>query len=202
MRAQVEIAELLAGEAKLSTGETIPADIVICGTGWHQRVPFFGDELKSKLTDTQGNFRLYRTMVPVGVPRLMFNGYNSSFFSQLNAEVGALWLIELMTNNITLPHPNVMNQSIDERLAWTEARTDGKHSKGTNIIPFSVHQMDELLNEIDLNIGVFKRFTQWLMPVVGPDYKKLMARLLARHKAPHAPERSFNASRHAPKSLR
>ncbi len=202
MRARVEIAELLAGEAKLSTGETIPADIVICGTGWHQRTPFFSDELKSKLTDSQGNFRLYRTMVPVGVPRLMFNGYNSSFFSQLNAEVGALWLIELMTNNITLPHPSVMNQSIDERLAWTEARTDGKHSKGTNIIPFSVHQMDELLNEIDLNIGVFKRFTQWLMPVVGPDYKKLMARLLARHKTPYPPKNSFSASRHAPKSLR
>jgi hypothetical protein len=202
MKARVEITELLAGEAKLSTGETVPADIIICGTGWHQRVPFFNDELTSKLTDSQGNFRLYRTMVPVGVPRLMFNGYNSSFFSQLNAEVGALWLIELMTNNITLPHPDVMNQSIDERLAWTEARTDGKHSKGTNIIPFSVHQMDELLNEIDLNIGVFKRFTQWLMPVVGPDYKALMTRLLARHNAPELSEESLGVSRHATKPAR
>ena len=202
MKARVEITELLAGEATLSTGETVPADIVICGTGWHQRVPFFNDELTSKLTDSQGNFRLYRTMVPVDVPRLMFNGYNSSFFSQLNAEVGALWLIELMTNHITLPHPDVMNQSIDERLAWTEARTDGKHSKGTNIIPFSVHQMDELLNEIDLNIGLLKRFTQWLMPVVGPDYKTLMTRLLARHNAPDLAEESFSVSRHATKSSR
>jgi hypothetical protein len=25
-----------------------------------------------------------------GVSRLLFNGYNSSFFSQLNAEIGAL----------------------------------------------------------------------------------------------------------------
>jgi hypothetical protein len=141
-------------------------------------------------------------MVPVGVPRLMFNGYNSSFFSQLNAEVGALWLIELMMNNITLPPSHVMNQSIDERLAWTEARTDGKHSKGTNIIPFSVHQMDELLNEIDLNIGVFKRFTQWFMPVVGSDYKTLMTRLLTRHKAPCFTEESCSASTRTSKSLR
>ena len=136
----------------------------------------------ARLTDSEGNFRLYQTMVPVDVPGLLFNGYNSSFFSQLNAEVGALWLVEYLAGRIQLPSKAEMNRQIDERLQWTEARTDGKHSKGTNIIPFSVHQMDELLNEIDLNLSAPKRFTQWLMPVTGSDYRNLNERLLRRYR--------------------
>ena len=194
MKVGAEITELHAGEACLSTGETVPADIIICGTGWHQRVPFLDADLTSRITDAHGNFRLHRTMVPVHVPRLMFNGYNSSFFSQLNAEVGALWLIEYMAGNVALPSAAAMNQSIDKRLAWTEARTDGKHSKGTNIIPFSVHHMDELLNEINLNIGPLKRFTQWFIPVVGSDYGKLLQRLLARHEGSHSQETQVNVT--------
>jgi len=177
----LEIQQLRPGEAVLSDGKIVPADLVVCGTGWHQRVPFFSAELGAQMTDQSGNFRLYKTMLPVHVPRLLFNGYNSSFFSQLNAEVGALWLVEYLFGRITLPSKPDMDEAITARLKWTEQRTDGKHSKGTNIIPFSVHQMDELLNEINLNLGAFKRFTQWLNPVTGADYRRLTARLLARH---------------------
>ena len=74
-----------------------------------------------------------------------------------------------------------MNRWIDERLAWMEARTDGKHSKGTNIIPFSVHQMDELLKDINLELSALVRFKQWLAPVVGSDFKNLTKRLQKRH---------------------
>lgn len=183
IRKHTEIVELRAGEAVLSNGDVIPADIVICGTGWKQRVPFFDNQMTSRLTDENDNFRLYRSMIPVSVPGLAFNGYNSSFFSQLSAEIGALWLIEFFSGNISMPTDSEMNRDIDQRLAWMEERTDGKHSKGTNIIPFSVHQIDEFLGDIDLRLNVFKRFSQWLMPVVGPDYRALTKRLLARHQA-------------------
>jgi hypothetical protein len=89
-------------------------------------------------------------MLPVSVNRLAFNGYNSSFFSQLNAEVGALWLAAYLRNAVKLPSNADMNSDIDRRLKWMELRTDGKHSKGTNIIPFSLHQIDELLGDIGL----------------------------------------------------
>ena len=36
-----------------------------------------------RVTDDRGNFALYRQLLPVDVPNLAFNGYNSSFFSQL-----------------------------------------------------------------------------------------------------------------------
>jgi cation diffusion facilitator CzcD-associated flavoprotein CzcO len=82
------------GTATLANGQTIPADIIICGTGWQQVIPFLDDEVKARVLDARGNFRLYRSILPVGQPRLLFNGYNSSFFSQLNAEIGAMWILE------------------------------------------------------------------------------------------------------------
>lgn len=176
-----EIAKLGGGLATLSDGSAIPADVVICGTGWHQRCDFLDAAVLGRVTDANGNFRLYRSMMPVGVPRLAFNGYNSSFFSQLNAEVSALWLADMLRGGLTLPSDAVQNAYIDRRLVWMEERTDGKHSKGTNIIPFSVHHMDEMLAEIDLKLPLSTRLKHWLVAIDAADYGGLLPRLLRRH---------------------
>ena len=180
VKKNAEIVRLRPGVADLSTGETLPADLIVAGTGWHQRVPFFSDAMTRRITDRNGDFRLYRTMLPVGVPRLAFNGYNSSFFSQLNCEVGAMWIAEHLRGAIEIPSREEQNADIDRRLAWMRARTDGKHSKGTNIIPFSIHHIDELLDEIGLNIGGGKKLPQWFAAldpsVYAPIYNKLLKR--------------------------
>ena len=181
IRKATEIKALRAGEAELSSGETLPADLIVCGTGWHQQVPFLDHDIMEKVTDKEGNFRLFKSVLPLGVPNLLFNGYNSSFYSQLNAEVVSLWIAEYLQGGVTLPATERMNQWIDERLAWMKERTDGKHSKGTNIIPFSLHQIDELLKDINLELGVMKRFSQWFIPVVGSDFEHLNTRLQRRH---------------------
>lgn len=175
------IDQLLPGKAILSSGEVVPADVVICGTGWHQQVPFLAPEVMQRVTDTRGNFRLYRSILPVDMPRLAFNGYNSSFFSQLNCEIGALWLADYLRGGLRLPSADAQRAMIDKRLAWMEERTDGKHSKGTNIIPFSVHNIDELLEDMALPLGGLTRFKQWLGPVNPADYQIVTKRLLQRH---------------------
>lgn len=175
-----EISALEPGRARLSNGKTLPADIIICGTGWHQRVDFLPADVRAKVTDAQGNFRLYRSMIPLGVPRLLFNGYNSSFFCQLNAEIGAIWLAAYLTNQLTLPSTAYMNADIDKRLAWMDARTGGKHCKGTNIVPFSIHHIDELLQDLDLELARGTRILQWLRTVRAEDFKTVWQRFLAR----------------------
>lgn len=169
--------------ALLSNGQTVPADVVVCGTGWNQSVPFLPASLMSRVTDDQGNFRLYRSMIPVDVPGLMFNGYNSSFFSQLNCEIGALWIADLLGGHLKLPTSQEQNRAVSERLAWMHQRTDGKHAKGTNIIPFSLHHIDELLRDIGLPLSALTRFKQWLMPTNPADYRVISRRLLERYGA-------------------
>lgn len=176
-----EIVSLSEGKVELSNGTVLPVDIIICGTGWHQRCTFLDDEVMDKVTDEQGNFRLYRSMLPVGVPRLAFNGYNSSFFSQLNCEIGALWLTDYLNGGFDLPSEQVQNRYIDERLAWMEQRTDGKHSKGTNIIPFSIHHIDELLDDMNMNVGRFTQFKQWFGALHPKVYRHILSVLQKKH---------------------
>jgi dimethylaniline monooxygenase (N-oxide forming) len=167
--------------AELSSGELVRADVIVCGTGWQQRVPFLPPEVSARLTDDQGNFRLHRFMTPVHVPRLAFNGYNSSLFSQLNCEIGALWLADLLGGGLRLPSAAQQDQGITARLAWMEARTEGKHARGTNLIPFSLHHIDELLADMRLPLGAATRLKQWLLPTAPGDYAPVSTRLLARY---------------------
>jgi len=168
--------------ALLSDGRTVDADIVICGTGFKQVVPFFSSALQERLTDKAGNFMLYRQIQPLHVPRLSFCGYNSSFYSPLSAEVAALWIANDLMGGTRLPPLEQREAHVRRRLAWMEARTEGKHARGTNIIPFSMHNIDEMLDEIGLNIGPLTRFKQWLLPCNAADYQPIVKKLMQRQK--------------------
>ncbi|MFG1836803.1 flavin-containing monooxygenase [Micromonospora sp. NPDC049175] len=179
------ITELLVDDdgrpaARLADGTVLPADLVICGTGFRQHVPFFDDALHARLQDDAGNFQLYRQILPLGVPRLTFAGYNSSFFSPLSAEMAAVWTAAYLRGGITLPAEDRMRDEVRTRLAWMAARTNGRHARGTNIIPFSMHNIDEVLDEVGLNLGPLTRARQWLFPVDPRSYRGVTARMIAR----------------------
>lgn len=178
---EAEIVELTPGQARLSNGKTIPAEIIISGTGWHQRIDFLPDDVRAKVTDHAGNFRLYRSIVPMGVPRLLLNGYNSSFFSQLNAEIGSIWIGALLTGRIQLPDETTMSSYIDQRLAWMDERTGGNHCKGTNIVPFSIHHIDEMLRDLDLELPRTTRIAQWIRTVRAADFAVVWDEFQRRH---------------------
>lgn len=169
--------------AELSTGDVVPADVVVCGTGFHQRVSFFSDEIQFALTDGRGNFELYRQIHPLDVPDLSFSGYNSSFFSPLSAEVAALWIANLLMGGVELPSTEEQRAKVDTRLRWMEERTKGKHARGTNVIPFSMHNVDEMLDELGIDVSPAVRLRQWLVPVDPTSYAMVTTKLLERQKA-------------------
>lgn len=179
--------------AELATGEIIPADLVVCGTGFRQIVPFFDDNLQERLTNDHGDFELYQYIQPLNVPRLSFVGYNSSFFSPLSAEVAALWIADYLMGGLELPPVEEQRRHIAERLRWMRERTEGKHARGTNIIPFSMHNIDEALDEMDLNVGPLTRALQWLIPPDPGSYQKATTKLLARQRSHESrqPERKL-----------
>ena len=183
-KTSIDRLEVVGGKpmAHLNTGEKLNADIVICGTGWIQSVPFFSEVLQRRITNEEGDFRLYRNILPVDVPRLAFVGYNSSFFSQLNCEIAGMWLADLLGGQLQLPSRDTQNQQITEKLAWMKKRTGGKHAKGTNIVPFSIHQMDELLGDMKLPLSPITRFKQWFQPVDPADFSYVTESLIKRYK--------------------
>jgi cation diffusion facilitator CzcD-associated flavoprotein CzcO len=166
--------------ALLKSGEKVPADIIICGTGWRQEVPFLDADLQARILDSRGNFRLYRCILPTGMKNLAFNGYNSSFYSPLSAEMGAIWIAAYLRGALKLPSELEQIEATDLRLRWMEERTEGKHARGTNIIPFSMHQIDELLNDLNLSIGLMQRFMEWQLPIKPKSYARVAKELHKR----------------------
>lgn len=179
--------------ATLSDGRKVPAELVICGTGFKQVVPFFSEAVQQKLTDEEGNFLLYRQIHPVNLSNLFFCGYNSSFYSPLSAEVAALWIAAYLMGDIGLPPYEQRLAHVRTRLRWMRERTEGKHARGTNIIPFSMHNIDEMLNEMGLNVSGMTRLKQWLLPTNAGDYRSVYKVLMKRHQARATPRKQSAA---------
>ncbi|WP_329352842.1 hypothetical protein OG226_48500 [Streptomyces sp. NBC_01261] len=72
-------------------------------------------------------------------------------FSPLNAEIAALWIA-----------------------------TDAHHCRGTKIIPLSMHNADEVLGDLDLNVNPRVRAAHWLGPVGPAAYRRLTPTRLKR----------------------
>jgi cation diffusion facilitator CzcD-associated flavoprotein CzcO len=166
--------------AELNDGTLLRADLVVCATGYTQGVEFLNPSLQRRLVDERGNFLLYRQIHPLDVPALSFAGYNSSFFSPLNAEMAAVWLAAYLGGRLKLPEPEEMRSQVEGRIAFMDEATGGHHQHGTKIIPFSMHNVDEVLNDLDLNIGRFTRARHWLEPVSPAAYAKVTTGLLHR----------------------
>lgn len=163
--------------AELSDDTLVRADLVVCATGFTQSVPFFDEPTRSALTDDRGNFALYRQVHPISVPDLSFAGYNSSFFSPLSAEAAALWIAAKLAGTLELPDQDSLRRQVESQLSFMDGATNGHHCRGTKVIPFSMHNIDELLDDIGMNIGPLARAAQWLGPINPRSYRKLAVKV-------------------------
>jgi Flavin-binding monooxygenase-like len=170
--------------AELDDGTRLPADLVICATGFTQGVPFLPADVLRRVLDERGNFMLYRQIRPVDVPGLYFNGYNSSFFSPLNAEMAAVWIAADLAGVVPLPEPAAMRRQVIDQLAFMDAATDTHHCHGGKIIPFSLHNVDEVLGDLGVNISARVRAWHWLMPVDPAAYRRIAPAVISRLRRP------------------
>lgn len=117
-----EIISFNGKKMTLSGGEQIECDLVVFAVGFKQTIPFLGDDLKRKLTDKDGNYILYRHILPAGIPSLAFVGYNSSIQTPLSAEFGALWVCEYLKERIAKPSEEQIIREGTEFIRWRSQR--------------------------------------------------------------------------------
>ena len=169
-----------APAAQLDDGTRLPADLIVCATGFTQGVPFLPADVTGRVLDERGNFLLYRQIRPADVPGLYFNGYNSSFFSPLNAEMAAVWIAADLAGAVALPPAPAMREQVAEQLAFMDVATDTHHCHGGKIIPFSLHNVDEVLGDLGVNVSAAVRAWHWLMPVDPAAYRRVTPAVLTR----------------------
>jgi cation diffusion facilitator CzcD-associated flavoprotein CzcO len=183
-----EPARLSPGGLELRDGSRVDAEVVVFGTGFRQEAPFLPEPVLARVRGSDGSFRLYRNLLPTGVPRLAFVGYNSSLYSQLTSEVGARWLAEHVQGRLRLPGPPEMERTIDERLAWLRAERPHHLTSGTCLIPFTFHYLNDLLRDMGARTWRSRnRLREYLMPVDPSLYADLGAELAALHARRAAP---------------
>lgn len=176
--------------AALADGSVVAADLVVCATGYRQALPFLDAGTTARLLDERGNFRLYRQVLPVGVENLSFAGYDSSFFSPLNAEIGAVWNAARLAGLVEVPDEPDLEAHVHDRLVFMDDVTGGHHQHGTKVVPFSLHVLDELLTDLGVDIARHRRALQWILPVDPGDYRDVLReverRVLAATASPTA----------------
>lgn len=178
-----QIDNLEPGIAVLKNGNRVEVDLIIAGTGFYQSIPFFESSLVRRFTEENGDFRLYKNILPVDVPNLAFVGYNSSLMCQLSSEVGAMMVSEYLREGLNLPSIEERNKYIDKRLEWNRLRTDGNYFRGTYVVPFSIHQLDEVLDEIGLGLSATQKLKQWLFSINPSIYASCYDVLKERNEA-------------------
>ena len=131
---------------ELDNGKRLDVDVIICATGWSQVSTLLDTGAKVR---ADGNWALYRNILPPDEPHLGFIGYSSSLACQLTAEVAAHWLSDHFSGKIVLPSRPEMEKSIDKVLSWAQ-RTFPYAANGYHLGPFVSHYVDELLGDMNL----------------------------------------------------
>jgi cation diffusion facilitator CzcD-associated flavoprotein CzcO len=163
-------------KARLDDGTVMPADLVVAATGFDQDVPFLDGAVN--IRDGDGNFCLFRRILPHDVPNLTFCGYNSSVFSTINAEVGAVWTAAHLAGRLSLPSVEQRRGLVARELAYMKARTNGKHARGTSVIPFSIRNIDEMLADLGVPLSRRTRLAQCGRRVLPRDYRDALESVL------------------------
>ncbi|MFK0733561.1 MAG: hypothetical protein ACIWVG_20795 [Gloeotrichia echinulata HAB0833] len=91
-----------------------------------------------------------------------FVGYSGSFYTQLNSEVGAWWLVEYVNGNLSLPSTPEMYQDIAAELDWMKTHFLSLVSSGTCIGSFSLRYIEQLIRDMDTShqIVIWKNISQ------------------------------------------
>lgn len=106
------------------------------------------------------------------------SGYNSSLFCPTSSEVGALWIASYLARGTSrLPSPTSRQELTRSDLEWLEERNKGKHACNTNLVPFSLHSIDDTLSDIGIQLSLGQRLMQWLLPVNPSAYASLVPKL-------------------------
>ena len=159
-----EIAEFVDGETvRLSTGETVPADVLICATGWVQSIDFLGPSLRDPVCDDDGFFTLYRHIVPPREPRLGFIGYASSIGTTMSSEVSAHWLSSHFLGRMERPDEDRMYEEIGKVKQWAEVYLP-RESSGHAVAVCLVDFLDQLLRDMDVPVH---RASNWCSEYFG-----------------------------------
>jgi cation diffusion facilitator CzcD-associated flavoprotein CzcO len=160
-------------QAVLDDGSVLPADLIVAATGFAQNVPFLDPALSAQNED--GDFELFRNVLPHSIPNLTFAGYNASLVSSLSAEVGAIWIAAHLAGALNLPSLPERQAQARADLAARKLRTRGKYASGTVVLPRSLGNIDAMMRDLHAVLPRRIRMAQWSRRSYSTDFRETLA---------------------------
>jgi len=160
----------------LESGEELPADVILFGTGFRPNLSFLPKELLAQ--KEEDGLWLYRQMIHPDFPTLCFLNSNTTTFTNITtASVQARWLAEMIHRG--LPPKDVMEADILEKKTWKRSTMPhAGHARAYMVQTHQVHYYDELLRDMDASIhrkrGLFKAVKEFFDPYRPRDYDTIV----------------------------
>ncbi|QEH43042.1 NAD(P)/FAD-dependent oxidoreductase [Chitinophaga sp. XS-30] len=174
-----EIAHFEGRKMVLRNGEELTPDLVVCGTGFTQGLPFLEKIHREKIIAPDGSYQLFRNLIHPDVPQLGFVGFNSSLFTTLTSEVAANWMVQYEKGILQLPGRGKMAEDMRYIARWRkQGRPISSEFSGTCVAPFNFMHLDQLMRDM----GLRTRATRWLpyeffKPINPKDYRILLEQI-------------------------
>jgi len=178
---QTEIVSLQGKQLTLTNGEQIECDLLVFATGFKQIIPFLPNQFLNQFIDLQGNYLLYRHILPVGVPSLAFVGYNTSIQCPISSEFAALWVCEYLKGRIARPSNEQMKEATAAFIKWRSQFRPNGSSSGLSTMPGTIHHVDMLLKDMKAPLPFLSLIPDWLLTINPGRYKKVRRKILRRN---------------------
>jgi hypothetical protein len=180
---RAEVAGLSAGSVRLSTGATLPADLVVLSVGSKSPAfPFFDDETRALLESEEDGVQLYRHVLHPRLADIGFGGFNHGFMHIPAAEIGALWLAAAWSGKLELPPAAEMERAIERVRAWKREHIHFEPSRSCAVNTRYQQYIDIML--ADLGVSPYRKLPNLpaeIFAQYGPgDYASVVDEWLAK----------------------
>jgi dimethylaniline monooxygenase (N-oxide forming) len=163
--------------ARLSTGDIVPVDVIVMGTGWKLDYSFLDQEtVLSKLDFTYDGLWLYRNILPPNIPGIAFIGSNAhTFMNIFTSYVQAHWLVGLLSGQRPSVSPMDMMDCIHREKEFKRRLYPKGALRGASIEAFMQHYHDILFQEQGINPHIYSGIFGPLQNVIFPILPETMS---------------------------
>ena len=162
----------------LACGEKIPADLIICGTGFEKDYSIFDDVTKEKLDIQSDGLWLFNHTIPTNVSNLAFVGSELAVISNITGYgLQAAWLSKLWSGEIKTDKESMENE-INEVKEWKRKWMPTTPSRSSLVLLHQIHWYDRIMRDMNLKVGRKSNIlSEWFMPCVSSDYDGVLTTL-------------------------
>jgi len=160
----------------LSDGVEMQADVVVFGTGFTKSYDYLDVPIQHKLGRESDGLWLYRNIFPTKVENLCFIGAEVSTFNNILTQgIQALWLQRVLTGQVLLPEPAVMQKDIEQQQAWKRSWMPHKSDRAAILQLHKMAYHDQLCKDMDQNHRRkgWNVLAECFAPYAAADYRSL-----------------------------